>query len=656
MQLCLVTPEREKKMGRVSEIAVWRFRMRSLLLSLVAFLLVLGVGHVAAQSQQFGPAYPLYCQGPLTTSSSSGGETTTHFVWAPTGAGAAAPGPGQCVWADRPARGSEIQSGGGNVICDFSGAMHGVAAGTFVEVGVARDPLVENCMHLVRFIGTVSPPFSAVPALPPFVRQSIATLTPTQIASLRHGILVMMSRPASDPTSYRFQANIHGTYDSAVTPQEMRYWNQCEHGSYYFLSWHRMYLYFFDRILRAASGDPSLVLPYWNWTDPAQRTLPLAFRQPADASNPLYLAPPSRPTALDAGTGSLGAGTVDYSVAFAQVGFDSPNGSGASFGGQIASPMHFNGPHGDLESQPHDVVHVALGGLMDDPNTAAQDPIFWLHHANIDRMWNRWLAQAGGRTDATDNAWLDTQFTFYDEAGHAVYLTGAEIVDSVRQLNYRYDDDPLTLRWRFPWPFATLVLPGVRPAALAEASGPVGLRAAPARMPAVSVSNTAARQIEFAVTTGAPLIELGGTIARVQVSLTEDAANRMLKLVGNNGSHQVFLRLDDIRYDKSNGVYYEVYVNPPAGERLDINTPGYVGNLSLFGLKPHAMAGHAAPEAKDIYVEYDISQLLREALTVNRQALTVILVPRGLFDERGDPLPVPPDTQGTVGGVRVFGR
>jgi hypothetical protein len=50
---------------------------------------------------------------------------------------------------------------------------------------------------------------------------------------------------------------------------------------------------------------------------------------------------------LDAGTASLGAGTVDFSVAFADINFDSPTGSGASFGGQIAAPMQFNVPHGD---------------------------------------------------------------------------------------------------------------------------------------------------------------------------------------------------------------------------------------------------------------------------------------------------------------------
>ncbi len=613
----------------------------SLLLAGVALFLPVATSGAQAQSPQFIPAYPLYCQGPLTTGAPSGGETTTPFVWAVTGAGAAPPGPGQCVWADRAAGGPEIQSGGNN-ICDFSGAMQSVPAGAYVEVGVARDPIVGNCMHLARYVGTVSPPFSAVPSLAPFVRQSIAALTPAQVASLQHGIQVMMSRSVTDPTSYAFQANIHGTYSDPTTPEETSSWNNCEHGSYHFLSWHRMYLYFFDRILRAASGDPNLVLPYWNWTDPAQRTLPAAFRLPASASNALYVPPPGRQASFDAGTGSLGAGAVDYSAAFADTNFDSPTGSGASFGGQIAGPMQFNGPHGAFESQPHDVVHVALGGFMDDPNTAAEDPIFWLHHANIDRMWNRWLGQGGGRTDPSDAAWRNTQFTFYDEAGHAVYLTGAEVEDTVGQLNYRYDDDPLMLKWRFPRFFlATEMqpLPSPVPEEIARPA-PIELRLLAQNAP----------------TTGSNTIELAGKTERIEVPLNEDASSRMRAFAASRGpTGELVLRLDDIRYDKSSGVYYEVYLNPPAGP-LDIHTPGYVGNLALFGLKPHAMAmpGHANMPAANIHVDFDISPAIREALTENSKSLAVVLVPRGLFNDKGEPLPVAEQAQGTLGSVRVL--
>ncbi len=63
-----------------------------------------------------------------------------------------------------------------------------------------------------------------------------------------------------------------------------------------------------------------------------------------------------------------------------------------------------DGDEGFLEHSPHDNVHGDIGGalnnvfnnrlaqgLMSNPCTAALDPIFWLHHANIDRLWEVWL-------------------------------------------------------------------------------------------------------------------------------------------------------------------------------------------------------------------------------------------------------------------------
>jgi tyrosinase len=333
---------------------------------------------------------------------------------------------------------------------------------------------------------------------------------------------------------------------------------------------------------------------------------------------------------------------VDYSTAFADVAFDSPAGMGDSFGGQITSPMQFNSPHGAFESQPHDVVHVALAGLMGDPDTAAQDPIFWLHHANVDRMWNQWIAQGGGRADAADAAWLNTQFTFYDEAGHAVYLTGAEVVDTVGQLNYRYDDDPTTMMMhgKFPRPLATQDFTEAKPPVVAGAAAPEA-----SREPV----------LKLAKSTNSKPFSLAGITARMQVPLTKDAIDQMQKLAANKAIRKVFVRLDDIHYDKSSGVYYEVYINPPAGKKLDIKAPGYVGNLALFGFNPHAMAGRPAP-AGDIFIEYDISRLVSAALAGNPKDLTVVLVPRGLFDLHGNPLPVSAKAQATVGSAIIIGR
>jgi xanthomonalisin len=105
-------------------------------------------------------AYPLYCQGPLSTSSS-----LTPFKWAAQGAGAASPGPGECAWADRAPSGTEVKSGDSNTI---SGDLHQVAslaAGKYAEIGVYNDPTTHD-MVVTQIVGLVKPPFSSKSTLP----------------------------------------------------------------------------------------------------------------------------------------------------------------------------------------------------------------------------------------------------------------------------------------------------------------------------------------------------------------------------------------------------------------------------------------------------------------------------------------------------------
>jgi hypothetical protein len=58
------------------------------------------------------------------------------------------------------------------------------------------------------------------------VRRSIASLTSAQLDALRTGIAAMKARAASDPTSWAYQANIHGTVDSPARAG----WSTCQHG------------------------------------------------------------------------------------------------------------------------------------------------------------------------------------------------------------------------------------------------------------------------------------------------------------------------------------------------------------------------------------------------------------------------------------------
>lgn len=83
------------------------------------------------------------------------------------------------------------------------------------------------------------------------------------------------------------------------------------------------------------------------------------------------------------------------------------------FGGPETEFSHYGTlfPEESLETNPHNFVHNDVGGvaqgnegIMSDPNTAALDPIFYLHHCNIDRMWASWNAK--GNNNPSQTEWL----------------------------------------------------------------------------------------------------------------------------------------------------------------------------------------------------------------------------------------------------------
>ena len=153
--------------------------------------------------------------------------------------------------------------------------------------------------------GAISQPFMGIPALAayaagPTVRRNAFTMAASDpiLVGYRKAITAMKALPASDPCSWTYQAAIHGT---TVTPA-LTAWNTCHTDSRYFWSWHRMYLYWFERIVRKYSGMYDWALPFWDWANPAQRQLPPAFRIVGSA-----LHDPSRNAAMNDGTGSISA-------------------------------------------------------------------------------------------------------------------------------------------------------------------------------------------------------------------------------------------------------------------------------------------------------------------------------------------------------------
>lgn len=116
-------------------------------------------------------------------------------------------------------------------------------------------------------------------------------------------------------------------------------------------------------------------------------------------------------------------------------------------------------------------------GLMSDPGTAALDPIFYLHHTNIDRMWAAWNTTPSN-SNPTDPNWLkgpaavgERKFAMPMPDGSSWVYTPAD-VNSLSQLDYTYEDLPVTVS-----PQPALILAqrlmtlGVAPAAARAAQG-----------------------------------------------------------------------------------------------------------------------------------------------------------------------------------------
>ncbi|MCX6109836.1 MAG: tyrosinase family protein [Proteobacteria bacterium] len=167
------------------------------------------------------------------------------------------------------------------------------------------------------------------------------------------------------------------------TAQATIHYNFCTHGNWFFLPWHRFYLMYFEEVcrhaLRSAGESDAFSLPYWSWPDTDRRIPSLAWGD----GNPLFDNTRSMGASDTFADAACGAGTLTGILQIKNF---------IDFGGGRASAQHAWGGSGHLESMPHNTVHSAVGGDMGH-FMSPLDPLFWLHHANVDRLWAQWQAQ-----------------------------------------------------------------------------------------------------------------------------------------------------------------------------------------------------------------------------------------------------------------------
>jgi tyrosinase len=461
----------------------------------------------------------------------------------------------------------------------------------------------------------------------------------------------MSSRAAKDPTSWRFQAGVHG-YNKTTDPfvksgpvpsgsEVSKFWSKCQHGSWFFLPWHRMYLGFFEEIVRAAivklGGPKDWALPYWNYSDtsnPNARALPPAFRQknlPDGSPNPLYVIQGIgilRAPGIVTGTLSvIPPQDVDLSHCLSET-FFSPSTDTTvgdlGFGGPAIGLNHDGQFFGQksVENVPHNAIHVDVGGettngWMLNPDTAALDPIFWFHHANIDRLWSVWNRTSNSNTDPTVPVnvggkritWeTSIKFTFRDLNGHAVTMKPIEVKETATtRFQYDYDD---------------AIQPIAAAAASRAATGQEEIMKSQPRSEMVGASRAKIALTGSAQTTTFTIAQPSGPAkARVEAAKAPS-------------SGKVYLVIENVKSKESHATY-GVYVDLPTKPSASDYEQHYAGAMHLFGVR-HASKRSKQHAGNGLTFSLDITNLVGILVAKKEwddKNVRVSFVPRGSSGE-----------------------
>ena len=226
-----------------------------------------------------------------------------------------------------------------------------------------------------------------------------------------------------------------------------------------------------------------------------------------------------------------------------------------------------------LDANLHGNVHSLIGNAlgMGHPAWAGNDPIFWMHHCNIDRLWASW--NAAGRQNPATTAWLSKQFVFADENGLRVVATVKDF-KAIAPLNYKYDR------------LASVPVcpPGV------QAAGPPKTRA---RVPSS--------------------VQLGGQPVSVNMQAPPSAAaglGDLVQMVRNLGpTRRLFLVLRNLSAIDQPGALFHIFLGLPNNTVPTADDSHKIGSIHFFDALGHGHAAAAGPQQK--FFSFDITDLAK---------------------------------------------
>ena len=200
--------------------------------------------------------------------------------------------------------------------------------------------------------------------LPQYMRQDESKLSDEQKQNF---IKALNQLVASG--QYNRIVNIHAEMRHDMHGRNMMTGRTSRAGVQRFLPWHRSYLVEFEKALKTV--DASISVPYWNWLN--TRSLPdwLTAVMPKDMSTP---------------------DGEQYNVT-REIGVKGPLPNPNDIKAGILSSQTYTDFTLFLEGwKPygaHNQIHNYVGGTMGTMYSPA-DPVFWMHHAQIDRLWHIW--------------------------------------------------------------------------------------------------------------------------------------------------------------------------------------------------------------------------------------------------------------------------
>ncbi|NES78729.1 MULTISPECIES: tyrosinase family protein [unclassified Okeania] len=246
---------------------------------------------------------------------------------------------------------------------------------------------------------------------------------------------------SSAPQSWIMQAFIHGDCNG---------FNDCQHANWYFAPWHRSYLYYFEKLIQHFSENPNFALPYWDWSSTI--SVPSQFYGDGNPLDDNISIQSNCPDAPPAGRGVPEGARFNYAQLNAYVGAGRVEEiqSNPDYKSYLGSGSKEPGA-GELEETPHNFVHRWVGGEDSGKSSnmvqtfSPLDPIFWMHHCNVDRLYSDWLGR-DGHNYPNDSEWTEKSFNnFYDADGNQVggNFTCGDTVNST-VMGYIYDTDKLS--------------------------------------------------------------------------------------------------------------------------------------------------------------------------------------------------------------------